>query len=50
MHYGIAVLFALSGFAVAAIGVRPVFADLLILSAYYLLLAGSWNLLAGFAG
>jgi branched-chain amino acid transport system permease protein len=50
MHYGVAVLFALSGFALAAIGLKPIFADLLILSAYYLLLAGSWNLLAGFAG
>ena len=50
MHYGVALLFALSGFALAAMGLRPIFADLLILSAYYLLLAGSWNLLAGFAG
>lgn len=50
MHYAVAVLFGLSGFALAAIGLKPVFADLLILSAYYLLLAGSWNLLAGFAG
>ncbi|WP_315925610.1 branched-chain amino acid ABC transporter permease [Mesorhizobium sp. SP-1A] len=50
MHYGVAVLFALSGFALAAVGLKPIFADLLILSAYYLLLAGSWNLLAGFAG
>lgn len=50
MHYGVAILFALSGFALAAVGLRPIFADLLILSAYYLLLAGSWNLLAGFAG
>jgi len=49
-HYGVAVLFALSGFALAAVGVKPIFGDLLILSAYYLLLAGSWNLLAGFAG
>lgn len=50
MHYGVAALFGLSGFALAAIGLKPIFADLLILSAYYLLLAGSWNLLAGFAG
>jgi branched-chain amino acid transport system permease protein len=44
------VLFGLSGFVLAAIGLKPIFADLLILSAYYLLLAGSWNLLAGFTG
>lgn len=50
LHYGVAVLFGMSGFALAAIGLKPVFADLLILSAYYLVLAGSWNLLAGFAG
>lgn len=50
LHYAVATIFALFGFAVAAIGVRPIFADLLILSGYYLLLAGSWNLLAGFAG
>lgn len=49
-HYGIAVLFLVAGFVLAMIGLRPTFADLLILSAYYLLLAGSWNLLAGFAG
>lgn len=50
VHYGVAVLFGVSGFVLAAVGVKPIFADLLILSAYYLLLAGSWNLLAGFAG
>ncbi|WP_054311586.1 branched-chain amino acid ABC transporter permease [Mesorhizobium sp. 1M-11] len=50
MHYAIAAIFAVSGVAIASIGVKPIFADLLILSAYYLLLAGSWNLLAGFAG
>lgn len=50
LHYGVAALFGLSGFVLAAIGLKPIFADLLILSAYYLLLAGSWNLLAGFAG
>lgn len=50
MHYGVSVLFLLAGFALAVIGLRPTVADLLILSAYYLLLAGSWNLLAGFAG
>ncbi len=49
-QHAVAALFLVSGFAIAAIGVRPTFADLLILSAYYLLLAGSWNLLAGFAG
>ena len=43
LHYGAALLFALSGVVLASVG-------LLILSAYYLLLAGSWNLLAGFAG
>ena len=48
VHYGVAVLFGVSGFVLAAVGVKPIFADLLILSAYYLLLAGSWNLLAGF--
>lgn len=50
LHYAVAALFGLSGFALAAIGLKPILADLLILSAYYLLLAGSWNLLAGFAG
>lgn len=50
MHYGLAALFLLAGFALASVGLRPTVADLLILSAYYLLLAGSWNLLAGFAG
>lgn len=50
MHYGLAALFLLAGFALASVGLRPTAADLLILSAYYLLLAGSWNLLAGFAG
>ena len=46
VNYGVAVLFGVSGFVLAAVGVKPIFADLLILSAYYLLLAGSWNLLA----
>jgi len=50
MHYAIPLLFAVAGLGLAAIGVRPILADFLILSAYYLLLAGSWNLLAGFAG
>lgn len=49
-HHGVAALFLVAGFALAMIGLRPIVADLLILSAYYLLLAGSWNLLAGFAG
>ena len=50
MHHGVAALFLASGFALAMIGLRPIVADLLILSAYYLLLAGSWNVLAGFCG
>lgn len=50
VHYVAGALFLVSGFALSAIGLKPSLADLLILSAYYLLLAGSWNLLAGFAG
>lgn len=49
-HYAAPLIFSLSGFVLAAIGVKPSLADLLIMSAYYLLLAGSWNLLAGFGG
>ena len=49
-HHAAPLLFAVAGFALAATGLRPSLADLLILSVYYLLLAGSWNLLAGFAG
>lgn len=50
MHHLVPVLFVAAGFGLSVIGLRPVVADLLILSVYYLLLAGSWNLLAGFAG
>lgn len=50
VHHIVPLLFALGGVALASLGLRPVLADLLILSVYYLLLAGSWNLLAGFAG
>jgi branched-chain amino acid transport system permease protein len=49
-HHIAPLIFAVSGFALAAVGLKPSLADLLILSVYYLLLAGSWNLLAGFAG
>lgn len=50
IHHAAASLFLLAGFGLAAVGIKPVLADLLILSAYYLILSGSWNLLAGFAG
>jgi branched-chain amino acid transport system permease protein len=50
IHHAAPVSFLLAGLALAWLGPRPVLADLFILSAYYLLLAGSWNLLAGFAG
>lgn len=50
IHHLAPVAFLLAGLALAWLGPRPVLADLFILSAYYLLLAGSWNLLAGFAG
>jgi branched-chain amino acid transport system permease protein len=50
IHYSVPVVFAAAGLALAGLGLKPVVADLLILSVYYLLLAGSWNLLAGFAG
>lgn len=49
-HHLVPLLFVGAGFGLSLIGLRPVVADLLILSVYYLLLAGSWNLLAGFAG
>jgi len=49
-HHLVPALFLLSGCALTVVSVSPPLADLLILSAYYLLLAGSWNLLAGFAG
>lgn len=49
-HHLVPLAFVAAGFGLSLIGLRPVLADLLILSVYYLLLAGSWNLLAGFAG
>jgi branched-chain amino acid transport system permease protein len=49
-HHLVPLLFVAAGTGLSLIGLRPVVADLLILSVYYLLLAGSWNLLAGFAG
>lgn len=50
VHHAVPAFFAVAGVALAFAGLRPVMADLFILSVYYLLLAGSWNLLAGFAG
>ncbi|MFZ5671710.1 MAG: branched-chain amino acid ABC transporter permease [Pseudomonadota bacterium] len=49
-HHLVPLAFVAAGFVLSFVGLRPVLADLLILSVYYLLLAGSWNLLAGFAG
>lgn len=49
-HHLVPLLFMAGGVGLSLIGLRPVMADLLILSVYYLLLAGSWNVLAGFAG
>lgn len=49
-NYGLALLFPLLGLALTQVGLEPSLADVIVVSAYYLLLAGSWNMLAGFAG
>lgn len=48
--YGLAIIFPLLGFALTKVGLAPALGDVIVISAYYLLLAGSWNMLAGFAG
>lgn len=49
-NFGLALLFPLLGAGLALVGLAPSLGDVIIVSAYYLLLAGSWNMLAGFAG
>lgn len=49
-NYGLAFLFPLLGLGLTQVGLAPSLADVIVVSAYYLLLAGSWNMLAGFAG
>lgn len=48
--YALPLVLVVLGLAISQMGLRPSMADLFILSVYYLLLVGSWNLLAGFAG
>ena len=48
--YGLAIIFPLLGLALTKVGLAPALGDVIVISAYYLLLAGSWNMLAGFAG
>ncbi len=49
-HHSVPPLFILAGALLPFAGLSPISEDFVILSAYYLLLAGSWNLLAGFTG
>ena len=48
--YSLAVIFPLLGLALTQVGLAPALGDVIVISAYYLLLAGSWNMLAGFTG
>ncbi len=48
--YSLAIIFPLLGLALTKVGLAPALGDVIVISAYYLLLAGSWNMLAGFAG
>lgn len=50
MNYGLAFVFPLLGIGLTQVGLAPSLGDVIVISAYYLLLAGSWNMLAGFAG
>lgn len=50
VHHAVPVLFVTAGIGLAALAPSASVADLLVLSAFYVLLAGSWNLLAGFTG
>lgn len=49
-HHIFTFIFPLLGLIFASAGLSPTLEDLLVMSAYYLLLAGSWNILAGFTG
>ncbi|TAL85799.1 MAG: branched-chain amino acid ABC transporter permease [Candidimonas sp.] len=48
--YCLAIIFPLMGLALTQVGLAPALSDVIVISAYYLLLAGSWDLLAGFTG
>lgn len=50
LNYLPVVIFPVLGLALTKIGLAPSIGDVIILSAYYLLLAGSWNMLSGFIG
>lgn len=49
-HHAVVAAFLLGGLALSAVGLPATAADVIILSAYFLLLASSWNLLAGYTG